>query len=209
MQVEPEHYKHTYDSKRRFVSYWHQIKEIISLDPKNILEIGIGNGFVSRYLKQLGFTVTTVDFDARLKPDCVAKATALPFKDASFDVVASFEVLEHMPYEEALTSLREMQRISKRYVIVSTPDATRTYRIELQAPFLGNFKKLIHIPLLPREKSPVQQHHWEVGLKQYPLRRVADDFTSAGFIIEKTYQVFENHRHRFFILEKHSTNSKK
>jgi len=47
-QFEPNHYfNEKYDSKSRFISYWHQIYEIVRLRPKNVLEIGIGNGFVS------------------------------------------------------------------------------------------------------------------------------------------------------------------
>ena len=60
-QVEPDHYYKNYDTKERFCSYWHQIQEILSLNPKNTLEIGIGNGFVSKYLKQRGFNVITLN----------------------------------------------------------------------------------------------------------------------------------------------------
>jgi hypothetical protein len=52
-QVEPAHYLKSYDTKGRFISYWHQIDEIFKLSPENVLEIGIGNRFVSDYLKKL------------------------------------------------------------------------------------------------------------------------------------------------------------
>ena len=52
-QVESSHFfTESYDSKGRFSSYWHQIHEIIRLRPKRVLEIGIGNVFVSKYLKE-------------------------------------------------------------------------------------------------------------------------------------------------------------
>ena len=65
-------YDFSYDSKRRFVSYWHQIREVISCDPLQVLEIGVGSGFVSRYLRGRGIAVKTVDIDASLEPDVVA-----------------------------------------------------------------------------------------------------------------------------------------
>lgn len=61
-QVEPSHYfKKNYDSKTRFISYWHQINEITEINPNTILEIGIDNRSVSQYLKERNFNVTTLD----------------------------------------------------------------------------------------------------------------------------------------------------
>lgn len=66
LQVEPGHYfNKTYDSKGRFCSYWHQIDEIISLKPKEVLEIEIGNGFVSKYLKGRGVNVKCYNIGPR------------------------------------------------------------------------------------------------------------------------------------------------
>jgi len=57
-QVEPNHYfSMSYDSKERFISYWYQINEIIKLNLKRVLEIGIGNSFVSKYLEERGIEV--------------------------------------------------------------------------------------------------------------------------------------------------------
>jgi len=65
-QVEPDHYYNIiYDTKERFCSYWHQIQEVLLLKPSEVLEIGIGNGFVSRYLKERGINVTTLDIDKK------------------------------------------------------------------------------------------------------------------------------------------------
>ena len=55
IQVEPNHYfDKSYDTKERFISYWHQVNEIVRLEPDSVLEIGIGSGFVSKYLKEKG-----------------------------------------------------------------------------------------------------------------------------------------------------------
>jgi len=113
-QVDPDHYfKPSYDSKGRFISYWHQINELIKLKPTSILEIGIGNGLVANYLKQRGYNLTTMDIDPRLNPDKVGSVTNIPFPDESFEVVACFEVLEHLPYEQFSKALSEIHRVSK------------------------------------------------------------------------------------------------
>lgn len=114
-QVEPEHYfRDEYDSKQRWMSYWIQINELRKLKPRSILEIGIGNGLVSHYLRQRGFDITTMDIDERLKPDIVGSVLSIPFSSDSFEVVACFEVLEHLPYGDFLTALKEINRISMK-----------------------------------------------------------------------------------------------
>jgi SAM-dependent methyltransferase len=57
-----------------------------------------------------------------------ADATALPFRDASFDTVCSFETLEHVPdWERYLREMRRVLRPSGVY-LVSTPAAPQTTR---------------------------------------------------------------------------------
>ncbi len=199
---DPNHYERGYDTKRRFASYWHQIDEIRACKPGSVLEIGIGNGFLSQYLKQHGVSVQTLDIDPRLKPDAVGSATAIPFPDNSFDVVAAFEILEHLPYKDALVALREMHRASRHFVIFSVPDDARTILIDLKLPYIKRIKKLWRIALWPRAKSSTRDHQWEIGLSGYPLPQIQRDIKDCGFSIKKTYRVFENHHHRFFVLEK-------
>ena len=72
IQVETCHYFNIdYDIKERFITYWHQINQIILVNPREILEIGIGNGFVSKYLKERNFNIVTLDIDYRLFPAVV------------------------------------------------------------------------------------------------------------------------------------------
>lgn len=203
-QVKPNHYfVNSYDSKNRFISYWHQINEIIKLNPKKVLEIGIGNGFVSKYLKERKVNILTLDVDKRLNPDIVGSVLNIPFSDESFDVVACYEVLEHLPFENFSKALSEIFRLSKSYAILSLPDASRVYRVYLQIPKIGVFKRLIS---LPRFKNLIHkfdgEHYWEIGKVGYPLKRIIKEMQMVGFEIEKTYRIFEHPYHRFFILKK-------
>ena len=119
-QVEPSHYfTESYDLKGRFISYWHQIHEIIRLRPKRVLEIGIGNGFVSKYLKERRTNVLTLDIDKNLNPDIVGSVLDVPFSDNSFEVVVCYELLEHLQYENFYKALSEIFRVSKSYAILS------------------------------------------------------------------------------------------
>jgi len=206
-QVEQNHYfNEFYDSKNRFISYWHQIHEIIRLKPKRILEIGVGNGFVSKYLKERRVNVLTLDIDKELNPDIVGGVLDVPFSDNSFEVVACYELLEHLQYENFYKALSEIFRVSKSYAILSLPDTNKVYRWYVQIPKIKIFKGLIS---LPRLKNPIHkfdgEHYWEIGKDGYPLSKITKDIERAGFDIKKTYRIFENPYHRFFVLKKRET----
>jgi ubiquinone/menaquinone biosynthesis C-methylase UbiE len=206
IQVEPDQYFNpSYDSKGRFCCYWHQIHEIIILNPEKVLEVGIGNGFLFKYLKERMINVITLDIDERLNPDIVGNILNIPFEDNSFDVVACYEVLEHQPYENFYKALSEIFRVSNAHAILSLPDVERVYRFNIRVPKLGEIKRLIP---LPKFKKPLHEfngeHYWEIGKAGYPLSKIIDDIQRTGFKVESTYRVFENPYHRFFVLKKDS-----
>ena len=76
-----------YVDLKRWLSYWHQINEVLELNPKNVLEIGVGNQIVSDCLKKQGLAVKALDIDKKLKPDLVADVNQMPLTDNSFDLI--------------------------------------------------------------------------------------------------------------------------
>jgi SAM-dependent methyltransferase len=82
-----------------------------------LLDVGCGNAWSAYAFAGRGFDVTGVDLNAeafeppphpnlRLLEGSILR---LPFPDASFDLVASYQMLEHVPDPEA--ALREMLRV--------------------------------------------------------------------------------------------------
>src|SRR3546814_13811200 len=100
--------------KGRWNSIWHQLDEIIRLQPRRVLEIGPGIGLFKRAAGLYGVPVETLDIDPELKPDHVASFTELPFADGEFDVVCAFQMLEHVPYDVSLAALAELSRVENR-----------------------------------------------------------------------------------------------
>jgi len=214
-QVWPYHYNN-YDSKGRFCSYWHQINEVLSVPSEQILEVGVGNGFVSSYLKNKRLKVITLDIDKRLNPDVIGSVLELPFPDESFDVVTCCEVLEHLTYEDFRKGLSEIFRVSKLRAILSLPDISKAYPLHVNIPKIGEIKKLIPLPGVKKPTRNLNHGHhleqgeyaysvphcWEIGEAGYSLSRISNDIETIGFKIAKTYRVFEQPYHRFFVLAK-------
>ncbi len=202
-QVDPsQYYTSEYNSKGRFCSYWHQIQEIILVNPKNMLEIGVGNNFISSYFKERKLYVTTLDIDKRLNPDIVGSVLEMPFSKKSFDAVACYEVLEHLPFEDFIKALSEISRVSQRYVFISLPEVNRVCHFNIQIPKIGEIKKLIPLPTFKKEINKFDgEHYWEIGKAGFPLSKIVSNIEKVGFKIEKTYRVFEMPYHRIFVLK--------
>lgn len=195
----------TYDTNARWNSYWYQIYEVVKLGPKRVLEIGIGNKTVSDYLKKIGVNVTTCDLDKSLNPDIVGDILNLPFKKDSFDVVLCAEILEHLPFKQVSSALKQIHKVTNKYAIITLP------RFSLTNLYLG-FKIIPFIPKkqitykidLPFSHKFDGEHYWEIGKVNYGLSKVRKTFIDNGFLIEKDYYPPENPRHHFFILSKNN-----
>lgn len=190
-----------YNDKRRWASYWHQIKEILDFNPKKVLIIGKGNGLVSEYLKLAGIKIVVLDIDETLKPDVIASVLKMPFSDKEFDVVLCAEVLEHLPYNEFNKALSEIKRVAKIGAVISLPHFGPAIRFFLKIPFLPELKFILKLPY-PIKHQFKGEHNWEIGKRDYPLRRIRNDIKKSGFTIENDYIVFENPLHHFFVLNK-------
>lgn len=199
IQVDPTHYADLrYDTKSRFASYWHQADEITRRKPSSVLEIGIGNGFLHRYLAQLGITIHTCDFDERLGPETVASVLDLPFEDNSFDMVCCFETLEHLPFTDFDTALDELSRVSSRYVLISLPDVTPYVRVDIKANVGKILNAIKDLPNpRPRTHTFDGEHYWEIGKRDYALEVITDRLKAHGLNLEDNFRVFEQPYHRF------------
>jgi len=200
-QVKPSHYFNTkYNSPDRLACFDIQARLIISLKPKKVLEIGVGNGKVAERVRKAGILVTTLDFDEKLRPDIVAEITKLPFKKNSFDLVSCFEVLEHLPYKQFKTSLSQIHKAAGKYALLSMPDVSRQYPLVVPAG-----KKILKNIVGRRDKTDKHvfdgHHYWEIGKTGYSLEKILEDIKKSGFLIKKTFIHKNCPNRRFFILK--------
>jgi SAM-dependent methyltransferase len=112
--------------------YRHIVGLVERTGARSILDVGCGEGFTMRELRESGLGVTTVGVDyspaalawsqansVARSPLHVADVHHLPFSDNSFDLVLCLEVLEHVP--NSGLGLRELLRVARDHVLVSVP----------------------------------------------------------------------------------------
>lgn len=204
-QVDKHHYRFSkYVHKRRWISIYHQLDEVLALEPETVLELGPGPGLFKLLAGHFNIRVETVDLDPDLKPDYVASAEKLPMEKGSYDCVCAFQMLEHLPYEQSQQAFSEMVRVTKKNIVISLPDAKAMWVYSLHIPKVG--RKIIHLPR-PRfnkvEHKFDGEHYWEINKKGYSLQKIINDFTCERKVsLVKTYRVDEQPYHRFFVFEK-------
>lgn len=199
-QVSPEFYNPSnYEHLYRWVSYWYQIQAVLRARPTTVLEIGPGTGVMSHYLRnRLGIEVTTFDFDKSLNPDVVGDVRNLKnyFSPGSFDCVCAFQVLEHIPYEDFEKTLDHLAIVSRDSVLISLPywGYFFQFRLRVFKRFSLCFGRKITRPFTWHFNG---QHYWEIGTRQFPLRRVVKSI-SAKLLIERHYFCPDYPYHYFF-----------
>jgi ubiquinone/menaquinone biosynthesis C-methylase UbiE len=202
IQVPREHYYKKYDDITRFTHYFYQVDLTKKLSPSSVLEIGVGNKTVSNYLKQQGFNVTTCDFDKKLEPDYVADIKKLPFKNNSYDVVIACEILEHLPWSDFETALKELHRVTRKHVVISLPYYCMAFEGVFKAfPYGKTVNLFFRIPLFFLKAKFQGEHYWGIGRRGYSIKKIRK-VLKKGFNIQKEVRPQLVSDHHFFVLEK-------
>jgi ubiquinone/menaquinone biosynthesis C-methylase UbiE len=191
-----------YNSKSRWLSYWYQIAEALEVAPSGVLLIGKGGGFTENALRKLSggkTAVFTMDINKSLGPDVAGNVTQLPFAGDSFDVAVCCQVLEHIPFNEFSTALRELHRVAKKRVIISLPHRRKHFKLSYNIPFLKERTIILKNPFTARHCSS-KQHYWEIsrGVSKTEVKSCLGRY----FEIEKEFLNEINCDHRFFVLKR-------
>lgn len=101
---------------------------IMSMIPENvetIVDIGCGDGSITN---ELSFRYRVVGLDYAIIPlqmvkglRILANVASLPLRDKSYDLVLCSELIEHLDPRTFEHAILEINRVSKRYILISVP----------------------------------------------------------------------------------------
>ena len=142
---------------------------------QKILEVGCGAGSMTAHLHQQGFNIIGTDLSKDLLEYAqkthpktkfvLMNGESLDFEDESFDIVMSFDVIEHIP--DTKQHFKEVHRVLKKggkYIFV-TPN------------------KIVNLPYcIVKDKSLTKWKNYHMSLQT--KRSICREFSKAGFRCE-------------------------
>lgn len=103
---------------------------LIPKDVGSIIDVGCGNGLFLNYIKKyygsgfkklLGVDISSTALKYVETDKIESDIIDLPLDNNSFDLVSALEVIEHLAVGEYEKGLKELVRVSKKYILISVP----------------------------------------------------------------------------------------
>lgn len=90
-----------------------------TLKPKSLLDVGCGHNQFARIIREI-YNIPATGCDlACPDADVLCSAHELPFENNSFNIVTSFDCIEHLPPELVETAIQEMVRVCQTAIFMS------------------------------------------------------------------------------------------
>jgi len=107
-----------------------EIKNTIPLNIESVLDVGCGNGFFINSLKEgrrqyknlVGLDLSKEALKHVKTEKKLGNISNLQFKNNAFDLVTCLETLEHLPQKDFKRGILELQRVSKKYILITVPN---------------------------------------------------------------------------------------
>ena len=186
-------------------------------DVRSVLEFGSGRNLTKFIVEYLGIAHTSVDISDRYRPDHVASILDFPFSGRRYDLVCSFQCLEHNPLEHLDDLISHMVQFTNRYLYVSLPYAGSyiSFSLNFRVPgfhwskngyFVSDVVGGRRIDVRPLRSRPPERFHsahwWEVGRPGTRKKTVIAKFERHGLrLVDSCHNVFYP-QHVFFLFER-------
>lgn len=192
----------SYFTRRQLKSLGEQIYLANRYGGESMLEVGLGNGFVSSFMKRSGKQLVTIDVNPDLNPDYLGSIVDEPyhFQPKEFDTVLCFEVLEHLPWDLFRDAIQSIAILSKGALILSLPRAKQTgLNISGTVKFFKFQEKSFDFTIEKKRKDIYSGHHWELEWKSFCSVKAVTEILKENFSSVSTYTFSGNRYHQFFI----------
>ena len=107
------------------VQVLHDILNVLPHDINNLLDIGCGNGIITNNLPKniniIGLDISSEAIKHVKAGKLIASVLDIPFPDNSFDLVMANDMLEHIPEKDYGKACAELQRVAKKYLLITVP----------------------------------------------------------------------------------------
>ena len=198
-----EYFSGGYQSMLQLATLSHQVSDIMAMSPASVLEVGIGNGFTSNFLRGAGLEVTTADINPNLGPDIVGPISELPRRlgERSVDLLVCCEVLEHLPFSEFERSIETFRSLGERlYLTLPVYDLVLGF-----GGFFFGPRSTPHQSFsvrIPRRKSlEKSMHFWEVGSDKATRQKALVNILERHFSSVDSYTYKLNPYHVVFVCQ--------
>lgn len=194
------HKPHLNTPEKRWVKA-RKIEAMIGMDlaGKDLLDLGAGSGHLSNYFLERGARVSAADTDgyryASKAPFYLIESDILPFDDASFDIVISNHVLEHVGDRKAQAmALSEIHRILRPggMLYLGVPNKFEPIEPHYKLPFLGSLPKSLADFLVKKFRGGIEYDCYPVSRGELS-RMVLQVFPSFEDKTAEAYHWFVEH----------------
>lgn len=165
------------------VSKIDKIRESIAIEKETtLLDVGCGNGFFTYHWDQI-CNVTGVDYSEKMLEMNPVKNVKqmdinnMSFEDNSFDIVFCHAVLHHV--DDIGHVIREMARVSKKYVVILEPNRTNPLMFLFSAIMKEERKAM---QFSKRYLKKVSQENGLTVIDAYSLGMIVPNMT-PGFLL--------------------------
>lgn len=160
---------HKIESISHWSYYWHQANLVENFfgPEQNLLEIGIGTGFLTNYLKSRGRKIYGLDIDTDKNPDICADASSFDYTPLNLEGVLAFEIFEHIPLSLLDKVLEKLSSCQVPRILFSVPwNDLRLLHLTLKLLAIPEISLEIRVPRLA---ITTPAHYWE--LSQIPRKQ--------------------------------------
>lgn len=201
----------SYVDSSRWNSFFYQIKEVALFNPRSVLIIGALEDVAGTVLKaNMNVEIEYFDIQSMQGVNYIGDIRNFSeiVQDRQWDVILCCQVLEHIPFEDFESVVKEMSLHSRKGVVISLPCAQKT-KFHIKVIFEN--KKMVDYTRMSelydknhrwnKEIEGAGCHDWEIRIGKWSFEKIRN-ILNRYYIVRREYYVPENRYHYFFVLSK-------